>query len=355
MFDVRTSLQAMLAAAALTVAASCCLHCSRQAPPPTAAAEQATTAKKEAPRERATARTAAGPVAAEKKELDEEGGDEGGGARTSGAPAPEPTMEPTVDEPRAAATGGRRGEATRGDEDAKEATLAGGSDRAIRSKARLAVSRGPRAEKARPAPAVPPGQPAPVPAMRAGALRLTGAKNASYKVRYTPSAGLGVPGLQRALRGRKVGAEVKPFAQTIGQGGAGQQDVEQGGEIVALAIALQLQRGGWIVDMLDKASLRAGMSVPSGAPRALARRFLVTGEVSFSVGSREARLHGTVRFSAGGQQVAEVGARTAAPLPRSGPRSTRYAQAASAALRAFVRDVIRDPGLASRLVAHVAR
>jgi hypothetical protein len=180
------------------------------------------------------------------------------------------------------------------------------------------------------------------PAMRAGALRLPRALRAKYEIEFAPLTGLTLPLLDRARAGRKIGAEVKPFAQR--PAGGDEQDVERGGEIVAIALAQQLEKLGWTVNVLDRAQLRRGLRIPQASLDGASLALRVEGSVLFALSERGARIDGEVRFLAGRSVVVARSSRSA-PLGSAPGRSARLRAAAEGALRAFVQAIVSDAAL----------
>jgi hypothetical protein len=75
----------------------------------------------------------------------------------------------------------------------------------------------------------------------------SGLREQARWVSYAPQADLRLPRLARAAAGRSFAFEVLPFEQDTSGTVAGGFQVERGGESVAAAIALQLERGGFPV------------------------------------------------------------------------------------------------------------
>jgi len=176
--------------------------------------------------------------------------------------------------------------------------------------------------------------------------------------------------LQRRLRGRPGGARVRPLAQTAAAEGDLAFDVQRGGEIVALALAEQLEVMG----------LRVGLEPNPDDPQADIERYppvdlrglrflvLLEGEARFWVRAEHAasgparstaEVHATVRVhalrkgeatlihTASAQRSATVDAR-AVPT-----RSARARAAGREALDAWVRAVLLDPKFEEALLTQV--
>ncbi len=166
--------------------------------------------------------------------------------------------------------------------------------------------------------------------------------------RFEPRVGLRLPLLERRLAGRSLGAEVRPFASEAA--GAEQEPVDRAGELVALALALQLERLGWSVEVTGRELLAEGLRAPAATGSSPAARFRISGAVGFATTPSEARLRGTVRFERESSAVtASLEVVTAAPTGEAPSR--RRVLAAEAALAAFVARLLAEPELDRKLAA----
>jgi hypothetical protein len=182
---------------------------------------------------------------------------------------------------------------------------------------------------------------------RTGALRLGRDAKSVYQLGYQPAPGPRLAKLQDKLKGRKPEARVTPFASEAVTGD-GIQPVDRGGEIVAIALALQLAKIGWQVDVAGKERLAAGLPVPGTETTATA--FQITGTVKFATTPTGATLAGRVQFARAGKPVLEVspsvsGSSTARLV------TARRREAAEQALARFVSAVLADPRLDPALTA----
>lgn len=186
-------------------------------------------------------------------------------------------------------------------------------------------------------------------ALRAGGHRLGRASRSRHALRFEPRQGLRLPALERRLGGRTAGATVLPFAtEAVGEE---QEPVDRAGELVALSLALQLERLGWSVAVAGRELLAEGLPAPE-AGGAAAVGFRVTGTVRFATTAREARLRGSVRFERLGR-TATAALETVAAAPADAPLARRRVLAAEAALAAFVARLLAEPELDRKLAALV--
>jgi hypothetical protein len=185
--------------------------------------------------------------------------------------------------------------------------------------------------------------------LRAGGHRLGRASRSRHALRFEPRPGVRLPALERRLGGRSAGATVRPFAtEAVGEE---QEPVDRAGELVALSLALQLERLGWSVEVTGHELLAEGLRAPAaGGPAAV--RFRVTGSVRFATTAREARLRGSVRFELLGRTVSAA-LETVAAAPADAPLARRRVVAAEAALASFVAGLLAEPELDRKLAALV--
>jgi hypothetical protein len=180
---------------------------------------------------------------------------------------------------------------------------------------------------------------------RAGALRLVAKSRSRYELAYEPGTGPRLAALAKKLGGRPAEAQVTPFQSLAADPDA--EPIQRAGELVAIALALQLEQMGWRVELALREQLAAGLRVPD-EKTAPASAFRVSGRVRFQTTRAEATLRGTVIF-AHGAAVKRV--TTEARTPVKGDRKL----AAEAALRDFVARVVGAPGLDAALAALVPR
>jgi hypothetical protein len=186
--------------------------------------------------------------------------------------------------------------------------------------------------------------------LRSGALRFETSQSDSYWITYEAESGLQIAGLQPALGKRKLGARVSPFTQKSETGA-----IEHGGEIVALAVAAQLKRMGWIVDLASPEAMRKAARdiIPGSDLSGVLAMLDVSGKVSFTARSEGdqvvARLEGSVSF--GSRRV--TAATTATEPLKGGPRSAALEKTSKTVLRAFVHKIIADQQLSASLLSLV--
>ncbi len=172
---------------------------------------------------------------------------------------------------------------------------------------------------------------------RAGARRLAAAWSEGQYVSYQAQA-LRLTRLEAALRGRRLAAEVQPFAARAATKPVG-TELPASGKLLGHALATQLQQLGWEVSAPD---LEPG--APAARPGKGQRAGLVriTGAGSFSVApgaTATAQIEAQVRLTLDGRSVLdEVVLATA--KSGEGVASARARAAASAALQGFVRKVL---------------
>lgn len=188
-------------------------------------------------------------------------------------------------------------------------------------------------------------EPAAAAVYRAGALRLAAKSRGSYELAYEPGAGPKLPALAKKLGGRPAEAHVTPFQTLAADPDA--EPIQRAGELVAIALALQLEQMGWRVELALREQLAAGLRLPERriAPSSA---FRINGGIRFQTTRAEATLRGTVTF-ARGAAVKRVAAEARAPV--KGDRKL----AAEAALRDFVARVVGASGFDAALAALVTR
>jgi hypothetical protein len=193
--------------------------------------------------------------------------------------------------------------------------------------------------------------------LRAGALRVEAyQKSDGYYVRYATDPTLRIAGLSAALGKRRLGARVASFTQLDGAG-----SVQQGGQIVAVAVAQQLQASGWLVDLANPSAMQKAareLIPPADLSRALAE-LVVSGRIRFATSTTAdvtvAAIDGQVAFAEGPTAIVECKVAAEARIPASevAAISQRLERATREALRSFVRLLFKRQDLASKLIAFV--
>ena len=213
--------------------------------------------------------------------------------------------------------------------------------------------------------------PAPI-LTRAGA-RLVGAiRDQNYYVNYKPQAGLRLARLDSAVAGRSFAFEVMPFEQDDSQALPGGFHVERAGEIVSVAIALQLDRMGYQVGM-QLARALAPLQERLGDRfkidlEAFGFKATFSGDVLFFVThARENRHETTARMAVVVALAASKGAQSqviyqpsmkdseVATSETLAGASDRARSAAAAVVQRFVKTLLGDPRLEQALVAYVSQ
>ncbi len=160
--------------------------------------------------------------------------------------------------------------------------------------------------------------------MRSGARRLRALYRRDYYAGYEPDSSLRLASLRRALEGRQPRAALRPFHQQPAAPDEDSFDVERAGEILAVAIARQLEELGWQVGLDADATVLpiATDEFPAIDVRAHPLSFRISGRVRFWVGA--------ARQEDGAAHQAHLDARVRIRALRpDGPR-TVYARALSA-------------------------
>lgn len=197
-------------------------------------------------------------------------------------------------------------------------------------------------------------------------------RDQSYYVRYELQAGLRLAALHRAASGKSFAFEVLPFRQSDAQPVPGGFHVERAGEIVAAALALQLDQMGYRVG-LELAKALAPLQERLGDRfkidlDAFALKASFSGDVQFWVAhpARDGRYETTARLVVSvvlsgdrAGRAAEIYRRVVVDfetLQAEGPAgaSERARRAAAAVLQRFVRTLTTDPRLEAALVSFVS-
>jgi hypothetical protein len=195
-------------------------------------------------------------------------------------------------------------------------------------------------------------------ALRAGGLRVESYRSETYYVLYDADPALEIAGLTAALGTRRLGARVESFAQSDSPG-----SVQRGGEIVALAVAKQLQVMGWLVALARPETMLKGAPLPEHDKEATALAELqVSGRVRFATAARGAatvsELRGTITFArTDGETVfrRELAAEAKVLESEAPAFSQRAERATRDALKSFVRALCGHRDLATALIAFVKR
>ena len=194
--------------------------------------------------------------------------------------------------------------------------------------------------------------------LRAGARRLRALYRRDYYAECEPEPGLQLPALKEALQGRRPRAAIRPFTQRPAASDDEAFDVERAGEIVAVAIARQLEELRWEVGLDADASVLpiATDEFPAVDVTGHPLAFRFSGRVRFWVrasagegpAGHTATLDGQVRvrsLRSSGTAVIYARSHTAEATvteEQEAVRGVRARKAAAAALRRWVRALFTD-------------